>query len=111
MASRTKKKAKSDSVTFKKSELVSKLKDFLESEGACDGDWVNKIRVEFLGEKPATIVVDLQYQASVEIEMVTDDTPSEEEIKDRILNDLSDGMLDIDVDYEDFKIVSIKKSA
>ena len=110
-ATRTKKKAEkqsNDTITFKKSELLKKLKTFLEEEGACEGDWANKVRVQFLGETIKNIKVRLQYETEIEMEMPADGLPSHEDVAQQIRMDLDDGVADIEIEYSDFKVLDVK---
>ncbi len=112
MATHTKKKtaAKSnDTITFKKSELLEKLKIFLKNEDACDGDWLNKVRVEFLGEKVNLVKVCLQYETEVELEMASSGTPTVSEVTAKIQEKLYDGDLNVEIpDWGEFKVVKVK---
>jgi hypothetical protein len=109
----TKKKVKAvaastDTVTFKKSALIEKLKVFLENEDACDKDWVNKVRVEFLGEKLKTVRVRLRLETEVELEMTTNGMPTFEEAKAKVVDELEEDNLSFDFDqYSDFEVVEI----
>lgn len=76
MVSRTKKAVAakaSDTITFKKSELIKKLKYFLENENACDGDWLHKVKTQFLGQKSSDIVVTLSVPATICLNMCFDE--------------------------------------
>lgn len=97
---RSKKKAveSNDTVTFKKSELLNKLKTFLEDEGACDGDWLNKVRVNFLGEKAKSISVTLSVPAAYSFDMTTDDVLTKEKITEYLRS-----MADTEIDYSCFE--------
>lgn len=112
MASRKKKVAavkSDDTVTFKKSELVKKLKVFLEDEDACDGDWVNKVRVKFLGEQMKKVKATLQYETVVELELASSGLPSAEEVAKQIRADLDEGNFDVDIDnWSMFKVLKVE---
>lgn len=112
MASRTK-AAVGDTVTFKKSELVKKLKTFLEEEGACDGDWLNKVKVEFLGQKPCNVVVHVKVPATYSMEIACEGAlPSKEEVAEAIRNEMDEGNFDcFDTDDSDFEVEKIEKSS
>lgn len=96
MASRTKKAAaKSDTITMSKKELVEKVKDFLDRNNACDGDWLNKVRTEILGEKLQLVEVKLHVPVEITLEMVNDGL-TKETIANHIANAISDGDIDPD---------------
>ena len=108
MASRTK-KAVSNTVTFEKSILVQKLKTLLENEGACEGDWLNKVRVQFLGQKAGNYRITLKVAASCQLEMAADGVPSKEEVAEFIRSEMEEGNLDLDVDDSDFEVEKVEK--
>lgn len=99
-----------DMLVIKKSELVKKLKTFLEEENACNGDWVNKVRVKLLGEEMKTFDVKLRFETTITMDIPSSGIPSQEEVCQLIEQQLADGDLDFDIDYEDFEIMDIKES-
>ena len=111
MASRTKKVAE-DTVTFKKSDLVKKIKSFLEEHDACEGDWLNKARVTFLGEKNLNICVEATIPVSLTLEMASDGLPSKEEVAERIREQIESGDFGgwDDMDEETFTVTNVTKS-
>ena len=111
MASRTKKVAATagDTVTFKKTELVSKLKEFLENEGACDGDWLNKVKVEFLGLKEASLKVTVKVPSTYYLSMACDGVPSKEEVAEFLRNEMDEGNFDgWDMDDSEFEVEKVE---
>lgn len=109
MASR--KKAANDTVTFTKDELISKVKAFLEAEGACDGDWLNKVKAQFLGLKECTIEVEVKIPATVQLQMACDGVPSKAEINEFIQAQMNEGDwcgFD-DIDEDNYEIVKVTK--
>lgn len=105
---RTKKKAVKDTVTFTKDELVKKVKAFLEKENACNGDWLNKIRIEFLGQKTRNVVVDVMIPATYQLEVASDGLPTKEEVAEEINRQLDDGDFDgFGFDESNFEVKKI----
>jgi hypothetical protein len=111
---RSKKKATavaaSDTVTFKKSDLVKKVKSFLDEHDACEGDWLNKVKVEFLGQKEANVRVEVKISATVDLEMAFEGkAPSKAEVTERIRSMMDGG--DFcgfdDVDEDDFEVTKV----
>jgi hypothetical protein len=113
MTSRTKKVAAtpaSDTVTFTKKELIKKLKTFLQEEDACDGDWLNKVKVKFLGQKFGNVLITLRVPATCEVEMACDGgLPSLEDAADFVREELEQGNLDLDFDEDKFEVVKVEK--
>jgi hypothetical protein len=113
MASRTKKKEAvvSESVTFKKEELVKKLEKFLEENNACNGDWLNKARIAFLGEKTVSVGVDALVPAFVEVEFTCDGPPTKERVAEALLRQLKSGEVGFDFADLEFKVEKFKVNA
>lgn len=112
MAPRTKKAVKAankDTVTFTKAELVEKVKNFLEAEGACEGDWLNKVRVAFLGQKTHSVHVTLRMAASCDLEIACDGIPSDQEVTDAIRKQIDeDGTFNFDIHDDDFIVENVE---
>ena len=111
MASRTKKAvAAGDTVTFKKADLVKKLKTFLENENACDGDWLNKVKVEFLGQKPCNVLVTVKIPATYRMEIACEGAlPSKEEVAEAIRSEMDEGNFEcFDYDESDFEVEKVE---
>lgn len=69
-----------DTVTFSKQGLIAEVGKFLEEEGACDGDWENKVKERFLGMKPKTVDVEFTVKVSTSLDIASDsDKPSVQE--------------------------------
>lgn len=80
--SRSKKKAaaSSDTITFKKTELLAKIKTFLEEENACNGDWLNKVKVQLLGMEESNFEVKFSVPITLTLSFPSEGTPTKEEI-------------------------------
>ncbi len=106
------KKTNSDTVTFKKDELVKKIKNFLDVHGACDGDWLNKARVEFLGQQEQTVTVEVMIPATLEITLATDGTPTKEEVASHIREQMDAGEFcgfEVDDCDQEFEVKKVTK--
>lgn len=104
--------AKSDTITFKKSELIQKLEKFLDDEGACSGDWVNKVKVQLLGMEESSFEVEISIPFKVTIDLPSDSVPTNDEITAYIRGEVDKGEWyefdNIEVN-EDFVVKSVKK--
>lgn len=106
--------AKSDTITFKKSELVAKLEQFLEDEGACSGDWVNKVKVKLLGMEQTTFDVEIFVPMTITLDLPAEGVPTNEEITAYIRGEVDKGEW-TEFDYmdanEEFVVKSVKKAS
>lgn len=107
--SRSKKKVvDAETVTFKKTELLEKLKDFLERHDACNNDWLNKVGVEFLGLKEQRYEVEFMIPCRATILMATSRIPTNEEVHAFVLSKVEDGVWGFDIDDNNFEVKSVK---
>lgn len=106
--------AKSDTITFKKSELVAKLEKFLDDEGACSGDWVNKVKVKLLGMEETSFDVEINVPITVSLSLPVDGVPTNDEITAYIRGEVDKGEW-CEFDYldpnENFEVKSVKKAS
>jgi hypothetical protein len=115
--SRSKKKVaatSSDTITFKKSELIQKLEKFLDDEGACSGDWVNKVKVQLLGMEQTTFDVEVSIPITFTLDLPVDGVPTNDEITAYIKGEVDKGEW-TEFDYleanEDFVVKSVKRAS
>lgn len=114
MVSRTKKAVAakaSDTITFKKSELIKKLKYFLENENACDGDWLHKVKTQFLGQKSSDIVVTLSVPATICLNMCFDeDLRTKAAVEEELNRICHEGEFDLDYgNGSEYEVIKIEK--
>lgn len=106
--------AKSDTITFKKSELIAKLEKFLDDEGACNGNWVNKVKVQLLGMEQVTFDVEVSIPVTFTLDLPADNIPTVDEITAYIKGEVDKGewaAFDcLDPNY-DFVVKSVKKAS
>jgi len=99
----------SDTITFKKTELLEKLKVFLERHDACSNDWINKVGVEFLGLKEQRYEVEFMVPCRATILMATSRMPTNEEVHAFVLSKVEDGDWEgFDIDNNNFEVKSVK---
>ncbi len=79
-----------ETITFKKGDLIKKLTTFLERNNACDRDWVNKVRVEFLGEQLVEVTADVDVKRTYAIKMACKGTPTKEEVAAAIFREMEE---------------------
>lgn len=97
-----------NTVTFTKDELIKKVKQFLDDEGACDGDWLNKVKVSFLGQTTKAVDVEAWVKVTYHMDIATDSVPTIEEVTAAIQHDLDEGDFGgWDVDEGDFKVEKV----
>lgn len=104
--------AKSDTITFKKSELIQKLEKFLDDEGACSGDWVNKVKVQLLGMEQTTFDIEVSIPVTFTLDLPVDGVPTTDDITAYIKDEVDKGEWAefdcLDPNY-DFVVKSVKK--
>lgn len=112
-----------DTVTFSKQGLIEEVAKFLGDEGACEGDWANKVKERFLGMKPRTVTVEFTVKGSTTVEVATDNakptvqeaqaeirrllTESKSNYSEFTLSD-GDGNIDTTLEPEDLTVTDVK---
>ena len=103
-----KRAAARDTITFKKTELINKIKDFLDENDACDGDWLKKAKVYFLGEKESSVFAEVLVKATCRLNVLADEPLTRQNIRDAINKQMEDGEFSgFDYDDEDFVVEKI----
>lgn len=102
---------KEDTVTFTKSELISKIEEFLEDNHACNGDWLKKAKIAFLGHKEASYDVVVKVNATYTVSVASDGKkPSLSQVADAILEEQDSGdFTGFEVDDSKFEVVDVKE--
>lgn len=65
-------KAPEKTITFTVAELEKKIQTFLEENDACDKEWLNKAKREFLGQKTFTVDLEVRVKAGYSVTVTAD---------------------------------------
>jgi hypothetical protein len=105
MMARKKKTSGNNTITFDRDELIDAVRQFLEENDACDGDWLNKFQEKFLGRTTKKVRVYAKLRGYCELEVTSDHSqPTIADITSAIANmkvaDAFDGwLIDDDGNY------------